>query len=235
MNFERYQQLRDQLLDGELSTASAEELAAGLRKHPDFQQDLRRHLALWEAWSQRLTEARSTENFVEAWKTRACAEDKAEEFSLSVMERIQAQTGGAMHRISFWKRLLRPLPIAATLLAAAVMASWRIADRISQARTLRDNAAYLAQTGVDRLVTISGEGACAWCVLREGPPQRPALRMKTDSGTRIVYLQFKGYTQELHRYFEGGTTVLAKGFLREDHGRLVLKTQSIEIGKVEHP
>ena len=46
MNSQRYQELLGRLLEGELSDAEAEELAAGLKERPEMQRDLRSHLVL---------------------------------------------------------------------------------------------------------------------------------------------------------------------------------------------
>ena len=46
MNSQRYQELLGRLLEGELSGAEAEELAAGLRARPELRRDLRSHVVL---------------------------------------------------------------------------------------------------------------------------------------------------------------------------------------------
>jgi hypothetical protein len=236
VNRERYQQLLDQLLEGELPAADADELVRGLRENPAFQNDLRRHLVLWEMWSQKVARERSSEAFIEGWKTRVAAETEAEPFVHSVQERIRTLEARPVLRVSFWRRWLRPLPVALAIFAAAflTLASWRVHDQIAQRNAARENTRVLSQLGVNQLVTLTGEGVCAWCVLREGPPQRPAIRVKLGGGIKIVYLVFPRYSQGLHQYFTGGTSVQAKGILQEDHGRLLLRTQSLVVNGAEY-
>jgi hypothetical protein len=235
MNRERYQQLLDSLLDGELSPAEADELPAGLRENPELQRDLRRQLILWDVWSQHAAAERSGESFIEAWKTRVHAEAGSEQFSQSVLDRISAPMAVFKYRVPFWKRW-RPVQIAFAVFALTFLAAagWWAQQQISKTRTVQENTAFLAQLGTNQTVTISGEGVCVWCVLHEGPPQRPALRVKQGNVTRVVYLEFKGYSSKLHPYFIGGTTVTATGILKDDHNRLVLQTQSIEANGVEY-
>jgi hypothetical protein len=234
---ERYEELLERLLDNELPPAEATEFAEGLREQPELARDLRQHLVLWESWSQHVAAERSAEAFAAGWQTRVRAEAGAEEFSQSVLARIRAPGVIARGRLSFWKRWLRPQPVAVALLAVAfcALASWWSLDRVTQARQSRENAAFLAEVGTNQIVTITGEGVCAWCVLREGPPQRPAIRIQQPGArAKTVYLQFRGYSPALHHFFIGGTTVHAKGLLREVSGRLIFRTQSLEVNGREY-
>ena len=235
MNRERYQQLLEHLLDEDLSPADADELLADLRGHPELQRDLRRQLILWDVWSQRTARERSADAFVEAWKTRLRAEAGSEQFSQSVLERISAPIATFKYRVSFWKRW-RPVQIAFAVFALTFLAvaGWWAQEQISRAKISRENAGFLAQIGTNQVVTVSGEGVCIWCVLHETNHPGPAIRIKQDGAIRIVYLDFPGYSQALHRFFAGGTMVKAKGILRDNQGRLELQTQSIEANGVEY-
>jgi hypothetical protein len=235
MNRERYQQLLDSLLDGELSPAEADELLAGLRENPEHQEELRHQLILWDVWSQHAAAERSVESFVEAWKTRVRAEAGSEQFSQSVLDRISKPMAAFKVRIPFWKRW-RPAQVGFALLALTffAMAGWWTQQQISRARIPQGNAGFLAQFGTNRVVTVSGEGVCIRCVLNETNHPGPAIRLKQDGATRIVYLDFPRYSEALHQFFTGGTTVKAKGRLRDDHGRLVMQTQSIEADGAEY-
>ena len=231
MNRERHQQLLEYLLDEELSPADADELLEGLRERPELQRDLRQHLILWDVWSQHAAAERSADAFVEAWKTRLRAEEGSEQFTQSLLERIGAPIAAFKYRVPFWKRW-RPVQIAFAFFALTFLAvaGWWVPQQISKARTARENADFLAQFGTNQIVTISGEGVCAWCVLNEGPPPRPAIRVKQGGVTRIVYLKFAGFSfARHHRYFTGGTTVTVKGVLKEEKGRLIFTTRSVEV------
>src|SRR5687767_8704651 len=91
MNSQRYQELLGRLLEGELSDAEAEELAAGLKERPELQRDLRSHLVLWEFWSQQHTPERSSDAFLNAWKTRLRVErEDIDTFAEVTRSRIDA-------------------------------------------------------------------------------------------------------------------------------------------------
>src|SRR5688572_31527643 len=91
MNAPRYQELLERLLEGELSGAEAEELADGLREWPELRRDLRSHLVLWELWSQQHTPERSSDAFLNAWKTRLRVErEDADAFAEATRSLIDA-------------------------------------------------------------------------------------------------------------------------------------------------
>jgi hypothetical protein len=230
MKRERYHQLLSVLLDEDLWEGDADELLAGLREQPELQRDLRQHLILWDVWSQHAAEERSAEAFIEAWKTRVFAEAGAEQFSQSVLDRIGAPLAALRYRVPFWKRW-RPLQIACAMLVLTFLAAagWWAQQQFSKAKTAREKAGLLAPFGTNQVVTISGEGVCIWCVLHETPHPGPAIRIGEGGATKIVYLEFSAYSQAMHHYFAGGTTVTAKGVLREEQGRLTLTTQSVEV------
>jgi len=234
MTRERYQELLQNLLDKELSPSEAIELTEGLRQHPEWLADLRQHLALWDVWSQQVAPERSAESFIAGWQTRVRAEAGAEQFSKSVLDRVRAPT--FRFGVPFWKRWRWAWQIGFAVFALAFIsmaALWTV-QRISQARVSGENAGFLVQIGTNRTVTIVGEGVCPCCVLHEvlpqnGRPPNPAIRLKQNGVTRIIYLEFPGYTQVMHdQYFTGGTTVTVKGILRDEKGRLILTTSSIE-------
>jgi hypothetical protein len=235
MTRERYQELLARLLDDELSPADATELIKGLRMHPELQCDLRQHLALWDAWAQHVVEERSAESFVAAWKTRVNAEAGAEQFSQSVMEQIRTSATEFKSRVAFWKRW-RPAHIAFAILALALLAvaGWWARQLVTQPTLPPPPGLPMLPPETNQVVTIVGQGACVWCVLHQGPPQRPALRVEQNGAIRIIYLEFPGYRKAMHPFFVKGATVTATGVLREDHGRLVLKTQNIEVNGVQY-
>src|SRR5688572_25411082 len=114
MNSQRYQELLGRLLEGELSDAEAEELAAGLKDRPEMQRDLRSHLVLWKFWSQQHTPERSSDTFLNAWKTRLRVErEDADAFAAATRSRIDAPdrrteiaiNPDAAHAIPFRRRI----------------------------------------------------------------------------------------------------------------------------------
>ena len=58
MNLERYHELLGTVFDGELVAGEAEELARGLGERPEWREDLRRQLLLWELWAQAVARRR---------------------------------------------------------------------------------------------------------------------------------------------------------------------------------
>jgi len=63
MKAARYHELLGRLLEDNLSTSEAEELAYALKSSHTLRQDLRRHLVLWEMWSQYQSPERSATRF----------------------------------------------------------------------------------------------------------------------------------------------------------------------------
>lgn len=231
MNLERYRELLDRLLDGELSAADTEELNAILRAHPELRQQARAELALWDGFAQRVAPERSGEAFVEAWKTRADTEEAAEALTPPVRSRAAAPEMVGLLRISFWRRWWRPVPIAIGVFAVSFLAmgSWWAQQYLWQGRTSPDDLAALA--GGNQVVTVTGEGVCVACVLLEGRRAGPALRLKKGAVTKIVYIRFNGFMKDFHAYFGGGRTVRATGVLTESRGRLVLTAQFLKVGR----
>ena len=230
MNLERYRELVDQLLDGELSAADAKELGAIWRAHPELRQEARAELALWDGWAQRVSPERSGEAFVEAWKTRAETEEEADAFTPPVRSPERSADAARLFQVSFWRRWWRPLPLAIGVFAVSFLAmgSWWAQQYLSRARTSPDDLAALA--GGNKVVTVTGEGVCVACVLLESRRPGPALRLKKGAVTKIVYVRFNGFPANFHDYFGGGKTVRATGVLNESRGRLVLTAQTLEVG-----
>jgi len=222
MTRERYQELLEALLEDELSPDEAAELVAGLRDQPDLSSDLRRHLALWNAWEQRVAGERSAESFVAAWKTRAGAEAETGRFAGPATDRIPKPGAALPLRMPFWRRWTRAWQVGFALLALAFisLASWFVYDQTSNAGPQ---------------VAITGEGVCQWCVLGVTNRPGPAIRVVENGTTNIIYLDLRGYTFALHRYFGGGTTVKAEGVLHQEGDRQVLETDAIEVNGVRLP
>lgn len=230
MSQERYEQLLAILLDEELPPGAAAQLQAGLCKYPQLQRDLRRQLLLWELWSQHAAEERSADSFVEAWKTRARTAGDSERFLKSVTERVGAPLSEWKYRVAFWKRW-RPLQVAFAILAVAAvaMAGWWTQQQLFKSQPAAPAVIELPSPGPDGMVTITGEGVCIWCVLHETNHPGPAIRLRQGNATRIIYLDFPAFKNELHQYFAGGGSVTASGILTETNGRMVLETQHIEV------
>jgi hypothetical protein len=114
MNGDRYEQLLGRLLDDELGTEEAEELATWLRKESAALVDVRRHLFLWESYAQHHREERSAGAFVKAWETRLLAEADGQSFVERVETRLResaavASAVPARTFLSVVKRLRRVL------------------------------------------------------------------------------------------------------------------------------
>lgn len=235
MTRERYEELLGKLLDDELLSAEATELVKGLREYSELLRDLRQHLVLWDVWSQHVAEERSAESFLAAWKTRVRAEMEVEKFSESVMERIRKAGDGFKFNIGFWKRW-RPVQIAFAIFALAFLAvaGWWAQQKFLKSETSQSGEWPEYRPCTNRVVTVTGEGVCMCCVFHQGPPQRPAIRVKHGGASTLIFLEFPGYTPAMHRYFTGGTTITAKGILKKDGDRLVLTTQSIKINGVQY-
>ena len=93
MTPERYEELLGRLLDGEITPAEGEALAAALRADPVRRRDCRHHLELWDLHAQQLAPERSAESFMAAWNTRCQAEREAVPFITGLWERISRETG----------------------------------------------------------------------------------------------------------------------------------------------
>ena len=74
MNEQRYNEMLGRLLDDDLAPGQADELAEWLHQIPSARADVKRHLYLWELYSQQCQRERTAEAFTEACKTRIAAE-----------------------------------------------------------------------------------------------------------------------------------------------------------------
>ena len=140
MNSPRYEELLGRMLEGDLSGREAEEFAAELRANPARLRDLRRHLVLWEIWSQHQAPERSSEAFVNAWKTRLRAETEgADVFPDSVRAQIEARQPPP-GVIEFFRRFIaarRPVRMAwaaSLLIAGLALVVWFAAPRSAHSR-----------------------------------------------------------------------------------------------------
>jgi YVTN family beta-propeller protein len=91
MSETRFEELLGRLLEGDIASSEAEELAHALELRPDLRLNLRRHLVLWEVWSQAQSEERSEEAFVRALRLRQRLEgEDAGVFADEVMSKLGA-------------------------------------------------------------------------------------------------------------------------------------------------
>lgn len=239
MNQTRYHELLSRLFEGELSDGEADELAGGLRGGEDLRQDLRRHLVLWETWSQGQAPERSAEAFVAAFKTRFRAENEGSAaFSQAVRERLLTGedlppvSRRARPRFTPWRA---PFPSIAALLHG-IRNSWfgsRRAAGIAACLGLVGLVGLFwmaVQWPAQAVTTIQGDAVCTACVLHESQEHRPAIRV-TDAGkARVYYLERNGTVFRLQDRFCGGPTpVTAKGKATTARGRLRFEATSISL------
>jgi len=211
MNAARYEELLGRLFEGELSETEAAELAQELSARPELQHDLRRHLVLWEVWSQHQAPERSAEAFVAAWKTRLRAESEdADKFYQAVLDHL----GNRGRRLStwvsaLWAALRRPQGIvwaASAAVAALAMVFWLAVPRPAQA-----------------MIDVEGEAVCPACTLHEGHQHTPAIRVHTGGKTLIYYLDRTPPLTPGQGYFcTGPHPITVEGKPRTEHGRLLL-------------
>jgi hypothetical protein len=227
MNSPRYQELLERLLEGELSGAEAEELAAALRERPELRRDLRSHLVLWELWSQQHTPERSSEAFLNAWKTRLRVEgEDAEAFAEAIRTRIgtrHLRTGAIDFLVRFFLGpIRRPKGMAwaasvLVVISAAVL--WFAGARSVQAVSL-----------------LKGEAVCTACVLHESHEHAPALRVIAGPRTNVYYLDRSPAVAALQDYFcTGPTAATAEGRARTKGGRLLFQATKITIPEANRP
>src|SRR5688572_14213478 len=227
MNSQRYQELLGRLLEGELSDAEAEELAAGLKDRPELQRDLRSHLVLWEFWSQQHTPERSSDSFLNAWKTRLRVEaEDADAFAETMRPRIEVphlRTGAIAFFLRFCLGAIRrPKGMAwaasvLILISAAVL--WFAGARSAQAVTV-----------------LKGEAVCTACVLHETQEHAPALRVIAGPSTNIYYLDRSPAVAALQGYFcSGPTAATAEGKARTEEGRRLFQATTVTIPEANRP
>jgi hypothetical protein len=219
MNRERYDELTARVLDDELPSPEAEELAAVLRSQPELQRDFRRQLVLWEVWSQAVAPERSTEAFVAAWQTRLAAEAGTGTFADHVHARLERQSSLLVRAsavlTSAWSVLRRPAGLAFTAAVAAVVTFviWLALPHSAQA-----------------MITIRGEAVCPACVLHEGHQHVPAVRVREGGKTLIYYLERSPSLTGLQGSFcSGPTPVTVEGKPHTAGGRVLLNVSHIEL------
>lgn len=224
MNATRYQELLGRLLEGELAGAEADELSAGLSADPALRRDLRRHLALWEVWSQNQAPERSSEAFINAWKTRLRAENEdPDAFPAAVRTRFVAhqprRTGTERLAQFIWDRRPAGLAWAASALIVGLTA-----------------ALWFAPWSSHAVSTLEGEAVCTACVLHERNEHAPAMRVMTGTATNIYYLDRNPELAALQDYFCGGpNAATATGTKRTESGRLLFRATTIAIPAASQP
>jgi hypothetical protein len=235
---ERYQELLSGLLDGELPDAAAQELADGVKGRPELLQDLRRHLALWEAWSQHQAPERSADAFLAAWKTRLRAESEATgTFQQALRNRLGPQDGVpaiATHADSAVRAPNRPREIRS--LAARALAAWTAVRRPAglawAASLLVVGLALVFWFGSARpaqaVTSLEGEAVCTSCVLHESHEHRPAIRVTGPNAPGIYYLDLNEAVAGLQqRFCSGPTPAVATGKPRTERGRLLFEASKL--------
>jgi hypothetical protein len=227
MNSQRYQELLGHLLEGELSDADAEELAAGLRARPELRRDLRSHLVLWEIWSQQHTPERSSDAFVNGWKTRLRVEsEEADAFAKATRNRIgptHPWTGASDFFVQFFAGAIRRpkgMAWAASVLIAILAAVlWFAGARSAQAITV-----------------LKGEAVCTACVLHETKQHVPALRVIAGPRTNTYYLDPSPSIAILQSYFcNGPTAAIVEGKARTKEGRRLFHATTVTISEANQP
>jgi hypothetical protein len=227
MNSPRYQELLGRLLEGELSGAEAEELAAGFRARPELRRDLRSHLVLWELWSQQHTPERSSDAFLSAWKIRRRVEgEDADAFAKAMRTRIctpHLRTGAIEFFVRFFlEAICRPKGMAwaaSVLIVISAAVLWLAGARSAQAVTV-----------------LKGEAVCTACVLHESQEHAPALRVIAGLNTNIYYLDRSPAVAALQGYFCGGpTAATAEGKARTEQGRRLFQAARVTIPEANRP
>ena len=227
MNSPRYQELLGRLLEGELSGPEAEELAAELEASHDLRRDLRRHLVLWETWSQHEAPERSSEAFVNAWRTRLRAESEdANAFAAAVRTRLGTarQRPGAINAFVRFigEAMRRPTGVtwAASLLFLGLAAV----------------LCFAVPRSAHAVTTLSGEAVCTACVLHESHEHAPALRVIAGATTNVYYIVRNPAVTALQDYFcSGPVAAIAKGRARTEKGRRLFQATTVTIPERNQP
>jgi hypothetical protein len=227
MNPLHYQESLGRLLEGELAGVEADEFSAGLSADPALRRDLRWHLVLWELWSQNQTPERSTEAFINAWKTRLRAENEdPDAFPHAVRTRFdarqprQARLERVVHII--WAGVRRPAGLAwaaSALILALAAAFW-----------------FASPWSAHAVITLKGEAVCTACVLHESNEHAPAIRVMTGTATNIYYLYRSAELTALQDYFcSGPNAATAEGMKKPVKGRLLFQATTVTIPAANQP
>jgi hypothetical protein len=221
----RYDELVGRLLDGELAAAEAEELVALVRSRPELRRDLRRHLQLWELWSQQHAPERTAEAFVAAFRTRLRAESEGETFLTRLKSHLPLRVDDASrsHAPAPPRRLIdlliHPLRHPAALALAASLTIvvslavlWLMAPRTAEAKT------------------IHGEAICTKCMLHETHEHLPAIRVREGDTTRVYRLQCQPPAAgRIGNYCAAPIPVVVTGTAASRDGLLVLDASSVAV------
>lgn len=243
MKPERFEELMQQLLDGELPPSAGAELAAELRVRPEWRRELRQHLVLWELWAQQQAPERSADAFVAGWETRLRAERRSERFVAEVEQRIRTDAdrddsadcragspdpAGASeaagsgdpvlqqhaHGVFRWWQALQQ-PAGALWAAVSVIAFAAVAWLAVPHRAVAT-------------VTVQGEAVCTACVLHETHEHLPAIRVRDGGRTEILYVQSdpKDFLR-IGDYCTAPVPLVATGRVRTEHGRRLFDAQTV--------
>ncbi|HLP08538.1 MAG TPA: hypothetical protein VK178_10250 [Opitutaceae bacterium] len=220
MNDARFEELLDRLLENELSDADGDELANALRAEPGRGRELRRHLALWELWSQQHAPERSVEAFCASWRERLRAEEEPDGFLAAVRSRIALDAGDGGTQISlreWWRALWRApravwLPAATMTVLAVFFGVW-LAHR------------------AEAMVTIQGEAVCPACVLHIGHEHVAAIRTQEGGSARVYFLAPTPELASMQPYFCSGPNPITI------EGRLVVEADrtTVSVNRIVAP
>jgi hypothetical protein len=219
MNSARYEELLARLFENELSGAEAEEMADGLDASETLRQDLRRHLVLWELWSQQQAPERSEDAFVRAWKMRLRAEaEDSDAFPDTVRAQLEARRSrpDLMESIRRFFATRRPVRMR---WAAALANAGRVLVRC-----------FAGPRSAQAVTTLKGEAVCTACVLHESDEHAPAIRVIAGSATIIYYLDRNPTVAALQGYFcYGPSPVTAEGKVRTEANRRRFEARTVTI------
>ena len=221
------------LLDGELSAADGDELAALLRADPSRRRELRQHLVLWELWSQQQAPERSADSFLNGWRTRLRAGETAGlevvghggagvlgEFLAELKERISRQDAGpttSTQPRAWWPAWRRPARLAWTVsfaLMALAAFLWLVAPHDARATT-----------------TLHGEVVCTACILHQTHEHLPAILVRDGTTTRVYYVEsgqqaFRG----LGDFCAAPIPTVTTGKAEMKDGRMLFDAETVEAG-----
>lgn len=200
----RYEELVSLLIDGEPTEEELHELEQILATHPEFAEDLRQQLVIWERWSQEIAPERSADSFVAAFRTRLKAEEDANRFSKSAMKRLKPR------KLPF--TLAPVLAIAAAVVLMCVLYLLKIDEAA--------NPNYVVLDAQAHLVSIKGECVCTSCTLNLEGGHNKAIRFADAKGdVQLIMVKRDPQLRPHTKHFCGGPTpVLVEGNVIEQEG-----------------
>ena len=84
----------------------------------------------------------------------------------------------------------------------------------------------------DKEVTVTGEGKCAKCILKEGDKCQTVIQTKEDGKTVSYYVADNEVAKNFHEdVCKEAKKVTATGTVKEVHGKKVLTASKIELAK----